>query len=117
MSSVTCVAVAVMETIVRRSSYICYCTTTIVQMLSPRGARMNEVRTTRQTDSASARRAQRGVAGLVAPYVHQLAEGDRRNRVKRAAAPRQPQASRGAPRLPPPDAGTARPPHGLPRAA
>src|SRR2546427_3261426 len=104
MSSVTCVAVAVMETIVRRSSYICYRTTTIVQMLSPRGARMNEVRATRQTDSASARRAQRGVAGLVAQYVHELADGHRDNGVRRAAPPRQPPASRDAPPGPPPPA-------------
>src|SRR3989442_2904179 len=93
MSSVTCVAVAVMETIVRRSSYICYRTTTIVQMLSPRGARMNEVRTTRQTDSASARRAQRGVAGLVAPDLHELADGHPGKRVRRAGAPAPPPAS------------------------
>src|SRR2546426_11613048 len=110
MSSVTCVAVAVMETIVRRSSYICYRTTTIVQMLSPRGARMNEVRTTRQTDSASARRAQRGVAGLVAQDVHELPGGARGHRVRPAAAPRTPPAPGDAPRGPPPQGGTAAPP-------
>ena len=68
---------------------------------------MNEVRTTRQTDSASARRAQRGVAGLVAQYVHELADGHRDNGFRRAAAPVRPQAFGDALRVPRPEACTA----------
>jgi hypothetical protein len=47
---------------------------------------MNDARTTREIDSAGARRAQRGVAGLVAQYIHELADGHRDNGRSRTAA-------------------------------